>query len=356
MAGSPPLLLVDARCLSGARTGVGTFLASLVHEWERSAPDRVVLLVRAADDLVARRTTLPLVPLGGPGPVWHLRAAREARRRGARYLSPDSFLVPSLIGRSAALVVHDLTPLLLPEAHPGRSRLSHRLFTKLGVRRVGAVITPSQTTADDVHALVPEAAPRLHVVPEAARQLPRGEAQPPVAEPYVLHVGTIEPRKNVLTLLRAFEEAAPSGWSLVLAGKVGWLDDTDRAELEHRAAPGGRVHHLGFVSDEDLDALYRGAGLFVYPSSYEGFGLPVLEAMSYSVPVLASDASALVEVGGDAVAYAPLADLEDGLVRQLSRLLGDEGARRALADKGQARSQQFSWADAAAEILALATG
>ena len=340
-------IYVDARHLTLEPTGVGVWLRSIVGEWGAAA-DPVVLLARS--EVAApggRRTTA----VAAPSALWHVVAAWRTWRTGGRYLSPDSFLVPLLLGRRATLVVHDLTPILLPGAHTRRSRLSHALLLRLAVRRAGAVVVPSRATADDLLGVEPAAADRLHVIAEAARPLPPTSAPPETGAPYVLYVGTIEPRKNVDVLVQAFRAAAPAGWRLVLAGTLGWLSEDERAALLRAIDADDRIEHLGYVTDEQLGALYRDAELFVYVSSHEGFGLPVLEAMSHGVATITSDADALAEVAGDAAICVPLADLEAGLSAAIERLTGSEDERRAFADAGRRRAQAFSWASAADALL-----
>lgn len=339
---------VDARHLTLEPTGVGVWLRSIVGEWDAAADPIILLARREVEAPGGRRTTA----VSAPSALWHLVAAWRTWRSRGRYLSPDSFLVPLLVGRRATLVVHDLTPILLPGAHTRRSRLSHALLLRLAVRRVGAVVVPSRATADDLLGVEPAVADRLHVIAEAARPLPStGASSGADATPYVLYVGTIEPRKNVDVLVRAFRDAAPAGWRLVLAGKLGWLSEEERTALVREIDADDRIEHLGYVSDEQLGTLYRDAEVFVYASSHEGFGLPVLEAMSHGVATITSDADALAEVAGDAAICVPLADLEAGLTAAIERLTASEDDRRAYAEAGRRRAQAFSWASAADALL-----
>jgi len=346
---TPPRVFVDARHLDRSPTGVGVWLRAILTEWSASGVE-VEPLTRTTTDAPGGTAA---TPVRAPSALWHAAVAWRTWRARGRYLSPDSFVVPLLLGRRATLVVHDLTPLLLKQAHTRRTWLSHALLLRLAARRVGAVVVPSRATGDDLIRFVPQAAGRVHVVPEAARDLPAPTEAPARAEPFVLYVGTIEPRKNVDVLVRAFSAAAPSDWRLVLAGKLGWLDDDQRAALLADVDADARVELLGYVSDEALAALYRDADLLVYPSSYEGFGLPVLEAMSRGVATVTTDAAALVEVAGDAAARVPLADLEDALVDAIGRLTADPDARAALAASGLERAASFSWRSAAADLLDL---
>ena len=154
-----------------------------------------------------------------------------------------------------------------------------------------------------------------------------------LARPYALFVGTIQPRKNVVRLAQAYARLAQGGvpWDLVLAGAPGWLSDPLLAELEELSL-GDRLHRLGYVPDGDLPALLRGALFFVFPSLFEGFGLPVLEAQSYGVPVVTSNNSALPEVAGDAALLVDPTDV-DAIADAMLRVSQDE-ALRAAARRG----------------------
>lgn len=168
--------------------------------------------------------------------------------------------------------------------------------------------------------------------------------------PLILTVGTLQPRKNHLTLIRACGMLSEKA-TLVIAGGTGWGYETVRAEVE-RLGLTGLVIFIGFVDDADLLALYRLATVFAYPSLYEGFGLPVLEAMASGVPVVASNVSSLPEVVGEAGLLVEPLDV-DALAAALDRLLGDESLRRDLSAEGIARASQFTWARAAEGVWTL---
>ena len=165
--------------------------------------------------------------------------------------------------------------------------------------------------------------------------------------PYVLSVGTVQPRKNYVRLIKAFAQLRASRLQLVIAGGMGWLYQDILAEAEKHA---GSVRLLGFVDDGDLPALYRNASLLAFPSLYEGFGLPVLEAMACGVPVICSDVSSLPEVAGDAALLVdPLATA--GLTEALARVLEDAGLRRQMISNGLAQAARFTWEQAARQLL-----
>jgi len=175
-------------------------------------------------------------------------------------------------------------------------------------------------------------------------------------ERFVLHVGTLEPRKNLVRLIAGYEQAVRGreDIALVLAGRKGWLYEPIVAAAERvnrqSGVTGARVVFVDYVYDGDLPLLYRMAEVFAYPSLYEGFGLPVAEAMSCGTPVLVSGDGALAEVVGDS-AVAVNALSVDSIAQGLSRLLGDEGLRHSLSEAGRVRAARFTWEAAAEQVL-----
>lgn len=270
-------------------------------------------------------------------------------------LHSPSFFTPLAPTRARhAVTVHDLTFFSLPHTHSRlRRSLAFRAGVRASIRRADLVIVPSQATADDVRRLVPTfpaaairvvplgVAPRFH--PRAPTAIAPVLARFGLTRPYLLHVGTLEPRKNLLTLLDAYRALLAAGRTdhdLVLVGRTAWGDDSLRRSL---ATPelAGRVHQTGYVPDDDLSALYAGASLFVFPSFYEGFGLPPLEAMACGTPVLASSAGALAEtLAGAAVQVDPNPAT---IGTAVARLLDDAVALARLRAAGLERAAQFSW-------------
>jgi glycosyltransferase involved in cell wall biosynthesis len=278
------------------------------------------------------------------GPAGALELARAAVRAAPDVVHSPHF--PTPIPKRGPLVVtlHDLTPLLVAEVMPSPTRrVAYSLWNRRAAGVADRVIVPSHCTAADVERVLPQARGRVRVTPEAADDFAAG----PVAEgtgsagewvrqPYVLAFGGGRAHKDVATLLRSWAELAPR-WPdlrLILVG----TDPQGPA-----AGAGPRVLSLGRVGDPELRALYAGAAVFAFPSRYEGFGLPPLEAMAFGAPVVCTDAASLPEVTGAAAVMFPVGDAH-ALADALSRVLGDAALRDRLSVLGRERAAQFTWA------------
>ena len=243
-----------------------------------------------------------------------------------------------------------------PELYPAPWRLMYRAGLFRAVREADAIIAPSRHTAEDLMRRSRTAGGRVHVVPLAASlpsstgHIPETLARLKVRAPYVLFVGTLEPRKNIVRLVRAYRRLASRGapHALVLAGPMGWHHQALMKELALEAP--GEVVLTGTTSTEDLDALYRGASLFVYPSLYEGFGLPVLEAMARRIPCVVSIASSLPEVAGEAALPVDPRSVA-GLAEAMERLVNDGALAARLSEAGAVRASRFTWEETARRTL-----
>lgn len=343
-----PRLLINARTLTAELTGVQRYASELVARlpaelegWavERAAPER---------------------PLDGVrGHAWE-QFALPGRTRGALLWSPGN--TGPLAVRRQVVTIHDAATLDHPEWFDRRFAAWYGwLLPRLG-RGARAVLTVSEFSRRRLIAHgIPEE--RISVVPPAAdarfRPIPPDEtaalrARLDLPERYVLCVASLEPRKNLGGLFRAWSAASlPEDVRLVVAGGAGKVF----RDLGFEEAPRG-VQLLGRVPDTDLPALYSGALAFAFPSLYEGFGLPPLEAMACGTPVVTAEAASLPEVVGNAAITADPHDV-GGLARALERVVADEALRREMRVRGLLRARRFSWEEAArrtAAVLRAASG
>jgi glycosyltransferase involved in cell wall biosynthesis len=274
-------------------------------------------------------------------------------------LAPD-FVAPPAARARTIITVHDLSYLIVPQyADPGLRRYLTAAVPR-ALRRAAHVVAVSEATRRDLITrlgLPPERVstvyngvdPRFRPLDPAARAAARARLGLP--ERFVLTLGTLEPRKNHLGLLRAFARLAGAepDLALVVGGRRGWLDQPIFDEVR-RLGLEERVRFLGGVPDDDLPALYAAATAFAYPSWYEGFGLPPLEALACGVPVVASRAGALPEVCGEAALLVKPGDT-DALAAALARALGDAALRAELARRGPAQAARFTWPATARRLL-----
>jgi glycosyltransferase involved in cell wall biosynthesis len=226
---------------------------------------------------------------------------------------------------------------------------------------VDAVITVSRQSCQDLIKYLPVNPKKINVIPEAAslhfHPLNEAEYLPAlerhgIRRPYILSVGSLEPRKNLLRLLEAYARLEGSRPSLVIAGARNYWKSSPVVETVSRLGLEQHVRFTGYVEDADLPALYSAASLFVFPSLYEGFGLPVLEAMACGTPVVTSSVSSLPEVAGDAALLVDPRDV-DAIASAMRRILDDSDLAADLRARGLARAAQFSWERTARETLAV---
>jgi len=374
---------VDIRPFYEPLTGIGWYLYHLLHEIAKR--DDVELLLLGD----ARVTDFGPRLHAGPPPAAQLcwfdlrgrgiigRAERALTAAAyvlwMKLLDPDvvfgaNYFLPRLLGaiaRRRVVTVHDLTYKRHPDLLQKETleSLERHMTRELAV--ADAVICVSESTRDDLLEFYEVDERRVFaihsgVIPSGARDLGGGRrathatrslAPLGMTPPrYILFVSTIEPRKNLGVLLDAFERLRARGaydGSLVVVGKIGWKAATIARRLR---APG--VVHLDYLDPADLAAVYAGAELFVFPSIYEGFGFPLLEAMAHGVPSIAARSSSLPEIGGDAALYF---DPHDALSLEalMERALTDRALRDDLAARGRARAAEFGWDRAAEQTLAV---
>lgn len=354
-ARTPLRVAFDATPLLDRRTGIGNATSEVLERFARDP--RLVVVAYAAT--WRGRGQLPALVPAGVDVVTRPLPARPARAFWKRASLPPiewwtgpvdvvygpNFVVPPTRG-AAVVTINDLTPVRFPEMCT-RDTLQYPALLRRALRDGAWVHTLSTFVADEVRAsfdVDPERVVAVHLgAPAIGPGDPDEGRRLAGAERYVLAVGTVEPRKGLPLLVDAFDDLAPAhpDLHLVIAGPDGWgVEALDRAT--ERATHRDRVVRLGWVSDRQRADLLRGATVFAFPSVYEGFGLPPLEAMRAGVPVVATDAGAVPEVVGEAAEVVATGD-RAALAAALDRVLRDERRRAELIAAGTANLERFSW-------------
>ncbi len=295
-----------------------------------------------------------LMTLGGPS------VALAARRLRLDLVHDPVEVSPFTLGRWAGrfkrvFSIYDAIAHRQPESYPWFNTLLYRRYIPRTLANVDGVVTASAHAAHDLRRFLHVPSDRLHVVPLGVAdqfcplshtQRAATAEQHGLREPYILSVGAPQPRKNLGRLVEAFARlhARHPAWRLVIAGPSPWRHDAVRERIDALSVRDA-VTALGYVPDEELPAIYSAAGLFVFPSLLEGFGLPVLEAMACGVPVVASNAASLPEVAGDAALLVEPTDT-DALSAAMERVIADPVLAASLRQRGRERAVTFSWARA----------
>ncbi|MBI3941604.1 MAG: glycosyltransferase family 4 protein [Chloroflexi bacterium] len=358
--------VIDARTASDHFPGIGRYVANLTQAIARQMPDfPATLLV----DPAAQTTRLELPPLprvGCPASPFTLRQQwvipRELRHMHARLYHSPYYLMPYRPGVPAVFTCHDLIPLVYPEFFTGRQRLIYRLAHLLAIRASRAIIAVSAATRRDLaqHFRVP--LDRITLIPEAADPHFRPQAPQAVAivkqkyhlpDRYLLYFASNKPHKNLVRLVTAYALAQKQGEMppLVIAGH--W--DPRFPQARHKVLDlnlADHVYFTGSIAEPDLPGLYAGADLFILPSLYEGFGLPVLEAMACGVPVICANTSSLPEIAGDAAMLVDPLDPAQ-ITAAMRQVLSDTDLQAHLRARGLEKAASFSWESAARQTVLL---
>ncbi len=357
----------DGSSLRPRRTGVGYYSEHLLrHLAQEASVDELIVIsncpIETTTPLPARvRVVAP--PWRVPRMVWmQTIAPQTVKRLEADVAHFTNGMMPLASPVPTVVTIHDISLTLYPRFHPPRRVLLNRPLVNVAARRADAVITVSESARREivrlyqldprrVQAIHEAAAPSFHPVRDPA-ELERVRRKYGLDDRIILYVGTIEPRKNLPALIEAFARRRSTGdlsHQLVCVGPYGWLS----RGIESSIARSGVAHAIaftGYVPFADLPALYSLAEMFVFPSVYEGFGLPVVEAMACGVPVITGPTPALAEVAGGAIEQVDHLDagaLGDAMVA----LARSRERRQHLAAQGIERAQTFSWRRAARETL-----
>ena len=244
--------------------------------------------------------------------------------------------------------IHDLTCWLFPELHTAANVRADHAFAEHTLRRADGLIAVSENTRQDAIRLLGIAPEKIKTIYSGVPEEYFDASALPRSKPYVLFVGTIEPRKNLGTLLDAWSTMRyRTDFDLLIAGPPGWSSEGVMARL---TSPEPGVHYLGYVAETEMPSLTAGAAAFVYPSLYEGFGFPVAQAMAASVPVITSQTSCLPEIAGEGAIFVDPRSVAE-LRSALERLLESPALRSDLALRGRARAERYRWEECARRSL-----
>jgi len=361
---------IDARSIVGQPTGVGRYVLNLVRAMapmDRSLRLRVYLPAPFEGPWDGSVETVVLPTPGALGGLdnmftWnHVRLPLHLARHPVDLFHGPFYTLPAICPSPAVVTIHDITFDLHPEWFTRRARLAFSGFAASSARKARHVLTVSECSRRDIieryglpadRVTAAPLAPDPQFVPASAAAAAAFAAGPGEGRPYLLHVGSITPRRNVTRLLEAFARVIREvDVSLVLAGRVEPPSPPLAPAIEALGLTGS-VRVCGYVGGDDLAALYRGAAALVCPSLYEGFGLPVAEAMACGIPAVVSGTSCFPEVAGEAALFV---DPEDtgSIADGLRRVLTDRPLRERLIRLGHERARGFSWERTAAATLAV---
>ena len=367
------LIGIDAsRAFRSVRTGTERYSAEIIrhlllaptasaHQWRLYVDDTGTDASKAMPNALVPDVECRHLPSRR---MWTHRAlAQEVVKHRPDVLFVPSHVIPMRMPWQlppSVVTVHDLGYHFWPKMHTRQQRMHLELSTRWSVSAAERVICVSEATADDVSAIYGAAPRKLAVVYEGVNALPPSPSSDTMNQcldsdrPYACFIGTIQPRKNLARVLQAYAalvERHDIEWDLILAGQPGWYSE-ELVTLAGELALETRVHFSGYVPDTDIALLLSNALFLCFPSLYEGFGLPVLEAQNMGVPVLTANNSSLPEVAGDAALLVDPTDIE-AIADAMLKLSKDESLRQRLIAAGYENVKRFSWEKAAKETLAV---
>ena len=361
---------IEARWITFEKTGFGNYAQNLLSQLGQiDSKNRYTIYLNNSYDngAIFSRPNFDKVVIRRPPEIYkHIYIPLDIKSR-KRQLDFFHFLynAPSLVMPCPfVLTMHDVSYKYIPKMISIKNRISITAQLLLNAKRAKRVISVSESAKVDIVKFYKVSPEKITVIYEGVEDCFRPTKDEPkqrlitekyeLPSQYLLYVGTYLPHKNLETLLRAYQKLKLQlkiPHSLVLAGKKG-RNYSSVARMIHELELDGKVRSIGFVPDEDLPYVYNLSDMFIFPSLYEGFGLPILEAMACGVPVVASNSSCLPEIGGGGALYFSPEDV-DGLVDRAIQIIRNDNLRRDLRERGLQRAKLFSWRAMAEKTLAL---
>lgn len=340
-------VLVNGRFLTQQPAGVHRYAFEICRALVAQGVDILVLAPRGT--LYQRELPFPVERVGRTAShLWEqVELPLYVRRHHRGALLVNFAGLSPILYNNCVTTIHDLSFLENPQWFSRGYRWWYRLMTPLSARRARRIITVSDFSKGEIVKHLSIAPEKILVAYNAVAD-DMAVGQPPEANDYVLAVSSIDPRKNLSRLLEAFRQMGRRDVQLIVVGARNKVF----AEVDGLESTDSRIRFVGYLDSEALAACYAHAKLFVYPSLYEGFGIPVLEAMHFGCPVLLSDIPPFHEVAGDSALYCDPLDVAS-IARQMERMLNDDTLCRRFVEQGRARCKQFSWSSSATKIYEL---
>lgn len=363
----PMKIAIDIREAGAEKTGKGWYTYNLVFELLKlDSKNEYTLYSDNEKNPYKEFKNAHLQHIKGNGLRWHLNVLKDLKiQRPNIFFAPTSYIIPSLAPKwlRVIITVHDMVAFLFPSTHKAKAVIIERLTLRNAIKKAAQVFVVSENTQKDllkrfkypqnnIH-LVPCAPADFYKEPVKQEELAKFKLKYKLPEQFILAVGTLEPRKNFATLIKSFviiKSKLPES-KLVIVGKKGWKYEHIEATLKQYKLEND-VIFPGYLDNEDLRKMYSVATVFVFPSLYEGFGIPPLEAMACGCPVVSSNVASLPEVIGDAgILIEPknARKIADSVVS----LIENDQVRNMLIERGHRRAEKFSWKTSAEAALAV---
>jgi len=354
-------IAIDIREIFGPRAGKGEYTFRILKGLLRLDQENKYFLY-SKKHTQTKRQNVRLRAINLPGLIWHLTVWLDLklRVRPDVYLSPTSYIVPALGVKNSVIIVPDLVSFLFPGEHNKKAVWLERMFLKAALKKSERIITISRATKHDLLArfeLSEKKVAKVYLgVHSRFREIKREDSRLikirkkyNLPEKFILFVGVLSPRKNLVRLLRAYHKMTLRDFGLVIVGRKGWYYQNIFYEVRKLGLE-DRVCFLDYLREEDLPFVYNLASVFVFPSLYEGFGFPPLEAMACGTPVIASRASSLPEVVGKAGLLVDPKKVSE-ISEAMKRILTNKGLRDKLIRLGFLQAKKFSWNKTVRETL-----